>query len=146
MFKGKRAKQMRAWLDREAEVAVNSESLVRGFVEECRRRRIILPNTATIERCCADALFAAERRIDARIAARLDSTMRMRLNGLLAEKVDGRTSRFVWLRQFEVGKNSADANRLLDRLEFLQGIELSPDVLTDIPAHRVTRLRRQGER
>lgn len=146
MFKGKRAKQMRAWLDRKMGVVVNSESLVRGFVEECRRRMIILPSTATIERCCADALVAAERRIDARIAARLDSTMRMRLNGLLAEKVDGRTSRFVWLRQFEVGKNSADANRLLDRLEFLQGIELSPDVLADIPAHRVTRLRRQGER
>ena len=26
-------------------------------------------------------------------------------------------TRFVWLRQFEPGSNSADANRLLDRLE-----------------------------
>ena len=26
-------------------------------------------------------------------------------------------TRFVWLRQFKPGSNSADANRLLDRLE-----------------------------
>ena len=60
--------------------------------------------------------------------------------------VDDRVTRFVWLRQFEVGGNSAAAVRLLERLEFLQTIDLSPVVLTDIPPHRVTRLRRQGER
>jgi TnpA family transposase len=146
MFKGKRAKQMRCWLDQHAEAAHSSEGLVRGFVEECRRRQIILPGLTIIERHCADALVAAERRIDARIAARLDSAMRARLDGLLSEDVESRTSRFVWLRQFKVGKNSADINRQLDRLEFLQGIALSPAVLADVPAHRVTRLRRQGER
>ena len=52
----------------------------------------------------------------------------------------------VWLRQFNVGSNSAVAVRLLERLEFLQDIELSADVLSDIPPHRVSRLRRQGER
>ena len=32
-------------------------------------------------------------------------------------------TRFVWLRQFEPGTNSADANRLLDRLEYLQRLD-----------------------
>ena len=32
-------------------------------------------------------------------------------------------TRFVWLRQFEPGSNSAAANRLLDRLEHLQFVE-----------------------
>ena len=100
--------------------------------------RHVYPGMSTIERLCAGALVEAERRINARTAARLDS--------LLSEDTDGRISRFIWLRQFEVGKNSADVNRLLDRLEFLQAIELSPAVLDDIPAHRITRLRRQGER
>ena len=40
----------------------------------------------------------------------------------------------------------ADINRLLDRLEFLQGFEFPINVLGGIPPHRVTRLRRQGER
>ena len=144
MFNGKRVKQMRNWLDQHAEDAQSSEGMVRGFVEECRRRQIILPGLTVIERHCADALVAAERRIDTRIAARLDSAMRRCLDDLLHEEMDNRTSRFVWLRQFEVGKNSADINRQLDRLEFLQGIVLAPMVLDDIPAHRVARLRRQG--
>ena len=69
--------------------------------------------------------------------------MRARLDSLLREEVDGR---FVWLRQFEVGKNSADINHQFDRLEFLQRITLSPAILCDVPAHRVARLRHQGER
>ncbi len=146
MFTGKRAKQMKSWLDKQAEDARSSEILVQWFVEECRRRQIILPGFSTIERYCADALVAAERRIDTRITLRLDRRMQAHLNGLLSEDVDGRTSRFIWLRQFEVGKNSADANRQLDRLEFLQGLFISPEILEDIPAHRITRLRRQGER
>lgn len=146
MFTGKRAKQMRCWLEQNAVAAHASEGLVRSFIEECRRRLIILPGLSTIERLCADALVVAERRIDARIHARLDNQMRATLNALLDEDVDGRISRFIWLRQFEVGKNSADINRLLDRLEFLQEIDLRPDVLANIPPHRIARLRRQGER
>src|SRR3546814_1686437 len=52
----------------------------------------------------------------------------------------------LWLRQFEVGANSAAANRLMDRLEYLQRFDLPADLLDGVPAHRVTRLRRQGER
>ncbi|MXY34601.1 MAG: DUF4158 domain-containing protein, partial [Boseongicola sp. SB0664_bin_43] len=120
MFTGKRACHMKFWLEGQAEAAQSGEELVRRFVEECRRRQVILPGMSTIERFCADVLVAAERRIETRIAARLDNGMRARLDGLLSESADGRTSWFVWLRQFQVGKNSADANRLLDRLELLQ--------------------------
>ena len=65
---------------------------------------------------------------------------------LLTEEVDGGVSRLVWLRRFEVGRNSADINGLLDRLEFLQGFDLPSDLLETVPPHRVARLRRQGER
>lgn len=104
MLKGKRIKQMRAWLDQNAEGAQSSEGLVRVFVEECRRRQIILPGITVIERHCADALVAAERRMESRIAAQLDSAMRACLDALLSEEAESRTSRFVWLRQFEPGK------------------------------------------
>ncbi|MCQ3008841.1 hypothetical protein NLO93_28470, partial [Pseudomonas savastanoi] len=83
---------------------------------------MILPAISTIERLCADALVAAERRIDTRIAQRLDSAARERLDGLLTELLDANISRFIWLRQFEVGNNSAAANRLLDKLEFLRSL------------------------
>jgi hypothetical protein len=67
------------------------------------------------------------------------------LLALLEDIADDRLTRFVWLRQFEPGSNSSSANRLLDRLEYLQRLDLPGDLLTGVPAHRVTRPRRQGE-
>jgi len=146
MFSGGGARYLKKWLKHEAETACSNVDLARRFVEACRRTHIILPGISVIERLCADALVAAERRIETRIVDRLNETMKNQLDALLAEIVDGRISRYIWLRQFEIGKNSADITRLLDRLEFLQGIDLPVGVLNDIPPHRVTRLRRQGER
>ena len=146
MFTGRCARDLKIWLENEAEGARSNEGLARRFVEECRRRQVILPGLSVLERLCADALVAAERRIETRISAVLDDAMRVRLDQLLAEEVDGGVSRFVWLRRFEVGRNSADINGLLDRLEFLQGFDLPADLLETVPPHRIASLRRQGER
>ena len=146
MFTGRGARDLKAWLEAESEAARSNEDLARRFVGECRRTLTILPGVSVIERLCADALVAAERRIEARIVERLDAGMRAKLDALLSETVDGGISRFIWLRHFEVGKNSADMNRVLDRLEFLQGLGLTTAALDGIPPHRITRLRRQGER
>lgn len=146
MFSGRGARDLKAWLEGQAETARSNKDLAERFVEECRRTQTILPGVSVIERLCADALVAAGRRIESRIADRLSDEMRERLDDFLTEMVDGTVSRFVWLRQFEVGSNSAGASRLLDRLECLQALGLSPDILDDIPPHRVTRLRHQGER
>lgn len=146
MFSGQRARDLRAWLDREAEAAQSNDDLARRFVEECRRTQTILPGISRIERLCADALVAAERRIEARIADCPDEDMRASLDALLTETLGEKVSRFIWLRRFEVGNNSADMNRLLDRLEFLQQLGLDVECLAGVPPHRIARLRRQGER
>ena len=119
---------------------------MRRFVEACRGTRIILPATTTIERLCADALVDAERRIEARIAERVPPALRRDLEHLLEETADAGVTRFVWLRQFEPGGNSADANRLLDRLDHLRRLDVPEGLFHGIPPHRITRLRRQGER
>ena len=146
MFTGRGARDLKAWLGTVAEAAFSNEDLAQRFVAECRRTQTILPGMSVIERLCADALVAAERKIEARISERLDAAMRAKLDAMLSEIVEGGISRFIWLRQFEVGKNSADMNRVLDRLEFLQELGLTPAVLKDVLPHRVSRLRRQGER
>jgi len=145
-FSGRGARDLRDWVSREAELAASNEDMTRRFVLECRRSRMILPASSTIERLCADALVDAERKIETRIADRLAPDARQQLLHLLEDTVDDRVTRFVWLRQFEPGANSAAANRLLDRLEYLRNLELPEDLLAGVPAHRVTRLRRQGER
>ncbi|WVX46971.1 Tn3 family transposase ISRsp12 [Roseobacter fucihabitans] len=135
MFSGRGAGDLKAWLVREAEVAGSNKDLARRLVKQCQGAQIMLPGISVIERLCADALVAAERRIETRIVDRLSGPIEPQLDTLLAESADGRVSRLIWLRQFEVGKNSADISRLLDRLEFLQGIELSLDVLDGVPPH-----------
>ena len=145
-FTGQGARELKLWLVDQAEDARSNDDLARRFVEECGRIQIIVPAISTIERQCADALVAAERKIEEAISSRLNYEARARLDALLVDMVDSHLSRFVWLRQFEPGKNSADVNRLLDRLAFLKNLELSPDILADIPPHRVACLKRQGER
>ena len=145
-FSGGAARELGDRLREEAPQAQSNEDLVRRFVEACRRTRTILPATTTIERLCGDALVDAERRIEARIAERVPPGLWRDLEHLLEETVDAGVTRFVWLRQFEPGSNSAAANRLLDRLEHLRRLDVPEGLFHDIPPHRITRLRRQGER
>ena len=145
-FSGGAARELGDRLREEAGQARSNEDLVRRFVDTCRRTRTILPATTTIERLCADALVEAERRIEARIAERVPPGLRRDLEHLLEETADTGVTRFVWLRQFEPGGNSADANRLLDRLEHLRRLDVPEGLFREIPPHRITRLRRHGER
>ena len=43
MFTGRHARDLKIWLENEAEGARSNEGLARRFVEECRRRQVILP-------------------------------------------------------------------------------------------------------
>ena len=55
-FSGRGARDLKGWLDRQAEGARSNEHLARWFVFQCRRTNTILPAVTTIERLCADAL------------------------------------------------------------------------------------------
>lgn len=145
-FEGKCRWDICNWLQQEAEQARSNEGLAQSFLEECRRRQVIIPASSTLERLCADALVAAENRISKRISQRLNDQQRQSLLSLLSDTTDGRLTRFVWLRQFEVGDNSSEINRLMDRLEWIEKLGITDDVVEDIPFHRVSQLRRQGER
>ncbi|WP_010303452.1 Tn3 family transposase [Candidatus Odyssella thessalonicensis] len=133
------------WLKHAAIETRNNAELATLFVQECRKRRIILPGITVIERLCADARLAAEREIVGRIASRLDERMKKNLHAMLEETVDGRLTIHGWLKRFEVGHNSADVNRLLEKLEYLQELDIPESLLDGIPTHRVIWLQQQGE-
>lgn len=145
-FEGLARREIAHWLTGAAEAAQSNDGLAAALLAELRDRRIIAPGISILERFCADALVAAERRIEARIADRLDSPMRVRLLQLLADKTTKGVTRLVWLRDHEPGHNSRDANRLMDRLEWIRALHVSVSVTEGVAPHRVARLRRQGER
>lgn len=133
------------WLTQVAIEAHSNVELAKRFVQECRTRRIILPGMTVIERLCADARVVAEREVVERIAGRLDDRMKQNLKAILAKTVDGRLTIHGWLKRFEAGHNSADVNRLLDKLEYLKKLDIPVSILENIPPHRVIWLCQQGE-
>lgn len=133
------------WLMHTAIETHTNAELAELFVQECRKRRIILPGITVIERLCADARVAAEREIVGRISGRLNERMKQNLNAMLTETVDGRLTVHGWLKRFEVGHNSADVNRLLEKLEYLKELDIPESVSEGIPLHRIIWLRQQGE-
>jgi hypothetical protein len=72
-FEGRVRQEIAAWLEAAAERARTNDQLAANVVAELRHRKIIVPGSSTVERLCADALVAAERRITARIASRVDA-------------------------------------------------------------------------
>lgn len=133
------------WLAKTALLTRNNAELADLFVKECRTRKMILPGITVIERLCADARVTAEREITKRIVSRLDGPMKQNLHSILSDTVDGRITLHGWLKRFEAGHNSADVNRLLDKLEYLQNLNIPDSILDCIPAHRIIWLRHQGE-
>jgi len=136
-FSGRGARDLRDWLFYQAEDARSNEDLAQRFVARCRETSTILPAVSTIERLCADALVAAERRIETRIAEKLDADAREQLDGLLTEMLAGNVSRFIWLR------NSRSATTRLPQTAcstdgVLRNLNLDHQVLAP---HRVARLR-----
>ena len=51
-------------------------------VEECRRRRIILPPPRTLERLCVEARYRARREVERRLTDGLSAEQRQRLDAL----------------------------------------------------------------
>jgi TnpA family transposase len=133
------------WLTQAAMTTRNNAELAELFVAQCRQQKIILPGVTVIERLCAAARVDAEREVVELISSRLDERIKQKLCALLEKTVDGRLTIHGWLKRFEVGHNSADVNRLLDKLEYLKELNIHEALLEGIPSHRVTCLRQQGE-
>ena len=145
-FSGAARRDFAVWLQGAAIDARSNDGLAETALIELRRRQIIVPAATTLERACADALVAADRQIVQMIAARIPPALRVRLKSLLTDRASDSLTRLVWLRQMEPGGTARVANGLLDRLDWIEAIDAPTEILDGIPVHRITRLRRQGER
>lgn len=139
------ALEFTAWLKKAGIETRSGFELAEIFSQECRSRRIILPRITVIERLSADARVSAENAVIELIHARLDEEMKENLEKFLRDKTDGRLTIHGWLKRFEAGHNSADVNRLLDKLEYLQELDIPESLLEGLPTHRIIWLRQQGE-
>ncbi len=145
-FEARARKDMLEWLTLQAATTSVNSDLAISFLGELRRRQIIVPAASVIERLCGEALVRAEKSAIENVNARLEPHHRARLDSLLEDIADDRISRFISLRSFETGRNSADMHRLLDRLEIIEGLDLPDALLEGISQVQVDRLKSQGDR
>lgn len=145
-FVGRARKDILVWLtEQAAKSSVNSDLGVL-FLDELRRRQIIVPAATTVERLCGEALIRAEQSAIRSVNGHLKPHHRARLDELLVDRPDDRVSRFISLRSFETGRNSADMHRLLDRLEIIEGLDLPDGLQSGISRVQIDRLKSHGDR
>ena len=68
-------------------------------MEECRRRRIVVPTPWRLERLCIDLRFRARREIERRLTDGLSPEQRRRLDALTQRRAETGQSWLGWLRQ-----------------------------------------------
>lgn len=144
-FAGAARRSMQAWLDAAAIYIVDGPALATAFAEEFRNARVIVPAASTFERLCARALVAAEKQCIERINTHFDSRQLKALLSLLDTGDGGTLSRLAWLRAPVVGRGLGDLRGLVNRLATLRALGL-PDVPTDIPRVRLSRLAQECTR
>ena len=74
-------------------------------MEECRRRRIVVPAPRRLERLCVDLRFRARREIERRLTDGLSPEQRRRLDALTQRRADTGQSWLGWLRQMPRATN-----------------------------------------
>ncbi len=73
--------------------------LAAATVEECRRRGIIIPAPATLERICREVRHKARREIQRRLTAGLSAEQRHGLDALTERRLETNQSWFAWLNR-----------------------------------------------
>jgi hypothetical protein len=114
------AAELAGWLLRHAIENDRLAHLADLAVEECRRRRIILPPPRTLERLCVEARYRARREVQRRLTDGLSVEQRQRLDALTQRRAEASQSWLAWLRQMpEAGKLVAMLG-LVERLEHVR--------------------------
>ena len=91
-------------------------------MEECRRRRIVVPSPRRLERLCIGLRFRARREIERRLTSGLSHEQRRQLDTLTQRRAESGQSWLVWLRQMPQATKPAAMLGLIDRLNHLRAI------------------------
>jgi len=138
--------EMAAWLLPTALVTDHPAALVGAVLGELRRRNIVLPPAAVIERLCRKVRHHARQQIHRTLIEGLTSRQRQHLEALLEAEPEARLSRLAWLLQAPTGANGGAMLAVLDRLAHVRGLDLTAERGHRIHRNRLRQLAREGGR
>ena len=95
-------------------------------MEECRQRRIIVPQPLRLERLCVEVRYQARREVHRRLTNGLSADQRRRLDALMQRREETGQSWLTWLRQMPEAARPAAMLGLIERLDHVRAIGIEP--------------------
>ena len=115
-------------------------------VEECRRRRIVVPSPGALERLCVQARYRARGEVQRRLTDGLSAEQRHRLDALTQRRAGTNQSWLAWLRQMPEATKPAAMLGLIERVKHVRAISIVPARGHRVHQARLARLAREAGR
>jgi TnpA family transposase len=132
------------WLDPTALQTTRGIVLAQAVVEELRRRLIVLPPVAVIERLCAEAMTRAQRKVFALLTENLGAEQRAKLDQLLEQREGSPYSTLSWLRMPPGAPTPRAVLGHIERLNAIRDLALSPEAGQNLHQNRLLQLAREA--
>lgn len=139
-------REMVAWLLPVALATTDGVRVATAFLDELRRRRVLVPGSTIIERIVAAAMLGAERIVARQLTAGLSDDQLAHLDDLLTIRDGTRLSSIAWARQPPGAPGHRAISRVLDQREHLLSLDLDPAVAEGVHPERLRQLAREGAR
>lgn len=143
-FAGTHYRSLAAWLEPTALQTTRGLVLARAVVEELRKRRIVLPPVAVIERLCAEAATRAQRKIFSLLTDGLDTEHRTKLDRLLELREGSPYSSLAWLRSPPGPPTARAILAHIERLDAIREIGLSAEAGLRVHQNRLLQIAREA--
>ncbi len=118
--------------------------LVGTAIEELRRRSVLVPRLAVLERLCAEVIVRSERQLFQMLTLDLTDKQRVELDSLLKLRDGSKVSTFTWLRSPPGAPTTQNILLHMERLRHIRSLELPPDLGQSIHQNRLLQLAREG--
>src|SRR5882762_6382066 len=115
-------------------------------VEECRRRRIVVPSPSALERLCVQARYQARGEVQRRLTEGLSTDQRRRLDVLTQRRAETNQSWLAWLRQVPEAAQPVAMLGLIERLDHVRAAGLDPARGHRVHQSRLAQLAREAGR
>ena len=143
-FTAEHARAVVSWLEPAAAQTTRGLVLAQTLIAELRKRRIVLPPMAVIERLCAEAATRAQRTVFARLTDGLDTERRRELDRLLDLRDDSPYSILAWLRTPPGPPTARAIVTHIKRLHTIRAIGLAPEAGFRIHQSRSLKIAREA--
>jgi TnpA family transposase len=125
-------------------ISDNSISVAQSLIIMLREDQIIVPSVRVIERLCAEAITIGSQEFYNELTSKLSDTQRHSLASLLKLKPDSTISYLHWLLQPATIPKPKHILMHINRLKFLNSLNLPASLGKNIHQNRLNKLAREG--